>query len=187
MAKRQADVKRGADARLTFYADRSAQQLRQSFDQWQAEPGALNRGLEFALYLHELLEDSLLVFCRDADAGIGNMEGDQPAVCQLGGYANIAATSELQRIRDQVAQDLGNFALVRVKGRKVCVGFENQIQTVAGQERFQHAAHCAEEIVHLKVSRFHIDLARFHLGEVKQVIHQFAEFGSGPLDVDDLL
>src|SRR5580692_9089107 len=119
MAKRQADVKRGADAHLTFHADRSAQQLGQAFDQWQAEPRALNHGLEFALYLHEFLEDSLLVFCRDADAGIGDMERDQAAVCQLGGYANIAAASELQRIGDQVAQYLRDFALVRIKGRKV--------------------------------------------------------------------
>src|SRR5271155_641680 len=98
MANRQADVKGGADANFTLHADRSAQQLCQSFDQGQAEPRALNHGLQFALYLDELLEDSLLVFGGDADAGIGNMERDQAVAFQLGGYANIAAASELQRI-----------------------------------------------------------------------------------------
>src|ERR1700685_3366109 len=95
-ANRQADVKRGADANLTFHRDCSAKQFRQSFGERKPEPCALNHDLEFAFYLHELLEDSLLILYRDAYAGIGNMERDQAVAFQLGGYANIAAASELQ-------------------------------------------------------------------------------------------
>ncbi len=187
VANRQPDMECGADANFAFDADRSAQQFSQSFGKGKSKAGAFDPGLQFALYLNELLEDPLLVLSSDADAGIRNLKGDKALALQLGCKANVAAASELQRVRDQVAQNLGDFAFVRIERREVWGRIEDQFKAVAGQERFQHSPQCAEEILNLKVPRFDVDLACFYFGQVKQVVDELGEFGCRSLDVENLL
>ena len=55
-------------------------------------------------------------------------------------YPDFSAFGELQSIRDEVTQNLGNFALIGKERRNAFWILEHQIDSLADQQRLQDAA-----------------------------------------------
>jgi len=154
----------------------AAEQAREPPAQGQAEAGALHLRLQGVPHLRELLEDALVVLGRDADAGVGDREHHRRAPgVELGADADLAALGELERVGDQVAQDLRDLALVAVQGRQAERRLEAQRHAVAHQQRPQHAAQRAEQLLDREFRRVELHLAGLDLGEVEQVLDQLGE------------
>src|SRR5690606_41291352 len=63
--------------------------------------------LELTRYLLELSEDSALVLCGNADAGIAHFESQEAAAAiQLRADAHYTHLREFECVRDQIAQNL---------------------------------------------------------------------------------
>ena len=106
---------RRPDARLALDPDAAAEQLGELAAERQAQARALHAPLERAVDLGELLEDALLVLGGDPDAGVGDRERDRVLVRAVPRRdAHLAALGELQRVGDEVAQDLRDLRLVGV-------------------------------------------------------------------------
>ena len=63
--------------------------------------------------LAEFAKDGLVMLARDADAGVGHRE-ENLIFHHARGNRNLAARRELERVRNQVAQNLRDLAFVRV-------------------------------------------------------------------------
>ena len=62
-----------------------------------------------------------------------------------GAHPHLAAFGELDRVGDEVAQDLRNLAFVGIQRRQVDRILEHQGHGIADQQRPQHAAQRAEQ------------------------------------------
>ncbi len=95
--------------------------------------------------LAEFLEDQVDIASRDADAGIAYDEGDGVGRGIRGSpYPHLAALGELERVGDEVAQNLRDLAFIGVERRKVGCFLEHQRDSIADEQRPQHAAQRAE-------------------------------------------
>ena len=92
-----------------------------------------------------------------------------------GGHTDLAALGELERVRDEVAEDLRHLRFVGVQRRNLLGLLEDERHRLAHQQRPQHAAQRAEQVADVELDRADDDLARLDLGEVEQVVHQLAE------------
>ncbi len=71
------------------------------------------------------------------------------------------------------------------RGQRVGL-LEDEAHVLVEQQRPQHAPEGREEIAHLELGRAHHDLARLHLGQIQEVVHQLGEVLGGAADVADL-
>jgi hypothetical protein len=137
----QPGEERRAHAGRARHRERAPQQLGELARQRQTEAGAVNLALHVALELAELLEDPLLVLGSDPDARVGHREDDGIAVGrERRRHAHLALLRELQRVGDEVAQDLGDLPLVRVEGRQIAGRLEHERHRFAQKQRAEHAA-----------------------------------------------
>src|SRR6476469_10514622 len=88
------DGERRARTRRARQRQLPSEQLGQLAREWQSQAGAHRLPLKHVLDLGELLEDALLVFGGDADAGVRHDEGDPPVGLRHGGHANLAVLGE---------------------------------------------------------------------------------------------
>src|SRR5689334_20952722 len=102
----------GARAERTRQRELAAEELGQLARERQSQSGARGAPLERALELGELLEDALLVLGSNADAGIGDHEGDPTVGLTRRRDPDLTLFGELERVRDEVPEDLGQLALV---------------------------------------------------------------------------
>ena len=167
----------------------AAEQLGELAAERQAEAGALHATLERAVDLRELLEDALLVLGGDADAGVGDRERDarrssgQPARR----HAHLAALGELERVGDEVAQDLRHLRLVGVERRHVAPAPRRRASTDSFTSSGRSMPRSAPNRCPTSNSIGRIDdLPGLDLGEVEQVVHQLAERVGGLADEGDL-
>ena len=93
------------------------------------------------------------MFGRDADAGVGNHEGNS-IVSELprAETVTLSAGGELQRIRDQIAQNLRDLAFIRMQRRqdRPASSKIRSTELLSASKRLQHALQCAEEFLHLE-------------------------------------
>src|SRR6185437_8877937 len=153
-------------SRNTFHLQVTAQQPRQRARQRQAEAGALQLLLQPRLDLRELLEDALVIFLGDTDAGVAHTEEDA-IFAHARGDAHLALFGEFQRVGNQVAQDLGDLGLVGIQRRQILRRLEQQIDRRRRQQRLERAAQRAEQAGDGETNRPHVDLARLDLGEIE--------------------
>ena len=152
-----------------------------------AQAGAFVFVLQRVVDLGELLEDAR----RGAGAmpmPVSRREDDRVAVGREGGGdPHFALLGELQRVGDEVAQDLRNLAFVGVEQGHVGRSSKSA-RRVAGQQRPQHAAQGAEQarLPRIRPGRDH-DLARLHLGQIEQIVDQLGEILRRFADEPDLL
>ena len=99
---------------------------------------------------------------------------------------HLAALGELDRVGDEVAQDLRHLAFVGVERRHVRRILEHQRDGIADQQRPQHAAQRAEQRCDGERRRHHDDLAGLHLGEVEQIVDQLGQVLGRLADEADL-
>src|SRR5207248_4800381 len=109
---RYRECERGAFARLAFDPDAAAVQLDELLGQRQTESGALLLLRVIAPDLAELLEHGLMIFGRDADPGVADRDLE-PAGIAMRRYVDAAAVGrDLDRVGQQVDEDLLHLALV---------------------------------------------------------------------------
>ena len=119
VVERQVEGEGAALARHARHADLAAEQARELAADRQAEAGAAVLAAGRAVGLLERLEDQALLVGRDADAGVDHREGDRRigavehrvahAPARGGGLdaqAHLALAGELERVRQQVGEDL---------------------------------------------------------------------------------
>ena len=165
----------------------AAQQGGELAHEGQPEAGSAHALLHGIVELGELLEDALLVLRRDAHPRVGDGAGHGCAVGrQTGGHPDLAALGELQRVREEVAQDLRHLALVRVQERDVFGLLEHEGHRLVHEQRAQHAAQGGEEVPEIELRRPHDRLARLHRREVEQVVHQLGQVVGGLADIAHL-
>jgi hypothetical protein len=144
--------------------------------------------LQVGVDLRVLLEDARLVLRRDADAGVGDREDHRVAAPLPGRDPHLPLLRVLQRIGDEVAQDLRDLRLVGEEGREVVRLLDHQLDRLGlGQERPEHAAQRAEEVRHAELGGADRDLARLHLGQVEDVVDDLGQRLGAVHDETDLL
>ena len=89
--------------------------------------------------------------------------------------ADLAGLGELDRVGDEIAQDLGDLALIRHQRRQAAGLLEDESDVIADQQRAQHAAQRAEQIGGLELGRAHHRLAGLDLGDVEQIVDQLGQ------------
>ena len=102
-------------------------------------------------------------------------------------HPHLAALGVLERVRDEVAQDLRQLALVGVDRRNPVRLLEHQRQRLVDEQRPQHAAQRAEQAADLERRRPDLDLAGFDLGEIEQVVDQIRQLLRRLADVEQLV
>ncbi len=168
-------------------ADRTAEQLREALAQRQAEPGAAQALLDRRLDLGEVLEDRVLQFLRDADAGVGHRERDRVVVVLHRCDAHLALGRELERVGDVVAQDLRQLAVVGEQCLLLAARLvEDQHHVRVDEDRLEHAAQRREQVDELEPLRRDLDAAGLDLRQVEQVVDHLAELDRGAVDEADL-
>jgi hypothetical protein len=110
---------------------------------------------------------------------------DAPSVPERG-HPDLAALGELERVREEVAQDLRHLALVRAQERHVFGLLEHEGHRLVHEQRAQHAAQGGEEVPEIELRRPHDRLARLHRREVEQVVHQLGQVVGGLADIAHL-
>ena len=109
---------RRAGAERAVDLDVAAHQLAQPLDDHQAEPGAAVAARHRAVGLGERAEQPRHHRRRDADPGVGDGQAQAPAVAVVAEVSqrddDVAALGELDRVADQVGQDLPQAAGVAV-------------------------------------------------------------------------
>ncbi len=153
--------------------------------QGETEARALHLRLQWALDLPELLEDVVVLLRGDADAGVRDGER-HVAIVERRGDLHDATLGELQRVRDEIAQDLRQLAAIRLE-RDVFVRLIEQQRNVLGRgdERPQHAAQSAHEIGNGESFRPQDRLAGICAGEIQHVVDERGElFGRGAHEAD---
>ena len=150
----------------------SSASLRQS---GRPRPVPLHAALQRAVDLRELLEDQLVVLRRDADAGVGDRKRDRARRRQRCArrHADLAALGELERVRDEVAQDLRDLRSRRctaAAGRPARRRPAPPIRSPAAGAACRAARRTARPTSN-SIGRTSI-LPGLDLGEVEQVVHQ---------------
>ena len=120
----------------------------------------------------------LLIFAGDANAGIATVKTTPVRHRKLRRNPHLAVFGEFNRVGDEVAEDLRDFALVRDEWRKVRRLVEDEGDVGIQQQRAQHPAKRAEQVANIEFGRAHYDLAGFHFGEVEQVVDQSERFSA---------
>jgi hypothetical protein len=100
---------------------------------------------------------------------------------------HLAALGVLQRVRDEVAQDLRHLALIRVDRRHTLRFLEHQSERLVDQQRPQHPPKRAEQRRHLERRGTNLDLPGFDLRQVEQIVDEIGELLRRLADVVDLV
>src|SRR3546814_774708 len=111
--RRQVNAENRSPMAAARSLDTAAVQFDKASYQRQAEPGALIRPGEVALDLIEGLEHACQMPVGNADAGIGDGDRDPALAAPRGANRDPSARGgELDRVRQEVDQDLAEIALV---------------------------------------------------------------------------
>ena len=138
--------------------------------------------------LAELLKDDAEIRRGDADAGVADKESHGVGVAiAVGPNPHLAALGELDRVREEIAQNLRNLGLVGVERRQTARVLEDERDRVADEQRAQHAAKRAEQVLDGELDRRDRRLARFDFRQVEQVVDQLGQAFRGFADELNLL
>ncbi len=125
----------------------------------EAEPApALLAGAR-AVDLLELLEDALLVGLRDAGTGVRDRDQERP-VRDARLDRDLTDVGELDRVADQVHEDLGQPALVPPPGRQIDRHDRLQGELLPRRQRLHRRRHRVDELPHRVVAQRERELAR---------------------------
>ena len=152
----------------------AAQQPREIAGDGEAQAGAAVLAVGPAVGLAEGLEDHVLLFGRDADALIGDAEADR-ALHRAGHRPqhHLALVGELERVRQQVLQDLANAAAVGLDAfRHPGLDGADQSQALLLRHRLEVAQKVVDHRPDRGRLRVQVDLAGLDGGEVEDVVDQ---------------
>ena len=102
-------------------------------------------------------------------------------------HPHLSTLGELQRVGDEIPEDLRDFAFVGKHRRDVIHIFEYQIDGLIQQQRPQHAAQSGEQIRDAKLHWLGFHLTGFHFGQVQKIVHQVKQIARRLANVLGLL
>ncbi len=180
---RQHQGEGAALARLAGHADIAAEQGGQVAGDRQAEAGAAIAAVGGAVGLAEGFEDALLLVRGNPDARVTHGKGN--ALARRAGYrqAHVALLGELDRVGQQILEDLLQaLAVGKQHRRRIRLHLYLEAQLAVGGQRFEHAAQAIDQARHAGVFRAHFKLAGFDLGNIQDVIDQVEQVIAGRID-----
>ena len=141
----------------------------------EAEPGAAITTRRRAVGLGEGVENVPLLVARDADAGIGHVEGDEGRGSvrfdRLDAKANFALLSELDRIADQVGHDLAQpSGIADQRRRQVRRDRAGQFQPLAISHVGEGFGHLFDQIAQVERGLLELDLAGLDFRDVEDAV-----------------
>ena len=194
--ERQVERERAALARRAVQLDLAAEQIGKLAADRQAEAGAAILAAGAGVGLLERLEDDLLLLGGNADAGIGDLEGDDggglaqdrmiggPAACGPGdAQPHAAVLGELEGVGEQVLEHLlqalgvGDDAAAELR---IELDVEREMAPLGlVAERARHRVEQVGEVDLLGIDR---DGSRLDLGQIEDVADEVHEVGAGAVD-----
>src|SRR5262249_29874673 len=133
------------------------------------------------------LENQGLIRWRDSDSRVAyGKNGGALFAAAAGGNADLARLGELQRVRNEIAEDLRDLALIGDERRHVLRRVEGQLHGQAGQTRGQGTAKRAEQAFDGESRGSDVRLARFHFGEIEEIVDELEKALGGAAHVADL-
>ncbi|KFB67338.1 MAG: hypothetical protein CAPSK01_003256 [Candidatus Accumulibacter vicinus] len=162
--------------------DPAAQQFDELAADRQAQAGAAVLACAAAIDLLEGVEDGSDLVGRDADAAVDDVE-TQPPVLGAQHEPHRPLIGELDGVRQQVGQDLGQQATVTADDRRRC-GFDldGESDRLLCRERLEQAAQVKEDLGDREVLDQHLDLAGLDLRQVEDVVDQRQELVAALVD-----
>src|SRR5262245_18823820 len=112
-AHRQAEGKRRTHTDPTLHPDPTPMQLDELPTEGQPQPSAFHL-LVCCPHLAELLEDRLLILWDDADSGVADGDLHESILWHRADINAPTLRSELDRVRQEVQNDLSDLPLVRL-------------------------------------------------------------------------
>src|SRR4029079_2633918 len=175
-----------ADARRADQPDLAAEQARQLAADRQSQPGPAVLAVGAAVSLLECLEDDLLLFRRDADAGIADRERDDvgstvqvlvvrapTALDRLDAQRHMAFVRELEGVRQQGLQHLLQaLAVGEHRLRQLRVEADEEIDILRLGDVAERALDVAAQLVEHQVGRIDQHRAGLDLRQVEDVVDQ---------------
>ncbi|OEZ97550.1 hypothetical protein DUGA2_58890 [Duganella sp. HH101] len=167
--ERAADAGRAVDPQL------AAHQAHQPLADRQAEAGAAEAPRGRAFGLRERIEDAALLLRVDADAGVAHREV-QPhlhrvGILQLDAHHHRAALGELDGVAGQVDQHLVEPQRVAHHVRRQRgIEIEQHLDRLALHAGAEYQRQVAQHLLQVERHLLQHQLARFHLGEIQDVV-----------------
>src|SRR5437899_4772708 len=180
---RYRECERGALARLAFHPDAAAVQLDELLGQRQAESGAFLLLRVIAPDLAELLEHGLMIFGRDADPGVADRDLE-PAGIAMRRYVDAAAVGrELDRVGQEVDEDLLHLALVglNVAQRRIDAHLQSDIVPLRTLAHQRHRI--GERRSDIECRQVELHPARLDLRQVEDVVDESQQVLARRIDV----
>ena len=171
-------------------ADFPAQQLGQFLGNRQSQTGSFVLARQSVALprdrcpLPKLLEDALLIFQRDADSGVFDDQGETARLAQFASNLNSPAFGgELDRVRQQVAQDLLELAEILQQHRQFGVHHPVEVDVFLVGQRRHRADRAFDQIRQRQLDGMQLHFAAFDLGQIEHVVDEIQQRASGRLNV----
>ncbi len=193
---RQVERERAAFAGGRLDMDLAAEQARDLAADRQAEPRAAIAAARRPVRLLERLEDHAQLVRGDPDARVHDREPDHVGGVREGLAGELATRrrlgdpeddsarlGELERVREQVLQDLLEPLLVGVDRRQRALGeVELERQPLLGGHRHERPLETGELLGHRHLGGVHVHLPGLDLGEIEDVVDQAEQLGACIVD-----
>ena len=111
----------------------------------------------------------------DADARVRHLKRDALFSGHAGGHAYRSLRSELQRVRDEIPQDLRDLPFIARELRNICRVRNDELDVFRAWQRAHGPAQRREEVLDREHLRAQRDLSRLDLREIQDVIDECAE------------
>src|ERR1700741_3908126 len=180
---RQRDGESGPLARRALKADGAAVQLDEALGERQAEPRALGLLGVVAPDLLELLEHRGLVLGCDADAGVLDRDLDAGSVLPGRNRHAPAVGGELDRVGEQVEDDLLELALVGLECAEPLVDLERKRDAVALRPLAHPRHRVRQRARQVEARELEVHAPGLDLREIQDVVDQREEVAAGLVDV----
>ncbi len=128
----------------------------------------------------KLLEDSLLVGLRDPRARVSH--GHQELCIGPGRpHPQLSGLSELDRVAQQVHQDLRNAPLITQCHRQIRLDLNGESQALLGRQGFHGADDSMDHVAEGVIRERQRQLTRFDLGQVEHIVDEIQQVSAAPL------
>ena len=185
----QKQGKSAAASWLAFDLQASAQQARNLARNRQAQACAAVFAIGRAIDLLKRFKNKLLFFARNADAGVAHFKRQSAQTrvgCQIfvgrrqsHQHRDAAAFGELERVREQVFQDLLQALHIGVDAvGRIGRNLDFEIEVFASSDWLESALHRVANIAQGNGVDFDFHLARFHFRQIENLVDEIEQIAA---------